>query len=428
MFQANRSSRVYLYMDFVKIKFGPAAQKVADLSTIMTFVPSKKNQLIPQGKFSLWKLRFLYTLTIFAFYLVIQRFNLWEHFGVQEMNPSFADLRSIFSARDCFQINEPMQIYSKSCDIWNRPFNYPLPTIALASIVHFTQASMWILGDLYALLLISTLGYWFSYAYSKKPNYLTIVIFLMIGISPATLLLAERGNYDTVIFLLFTLGFFWAGKGKTKYASLTFFCAGLLKVYLIPLNLLLAFIDPNPKIRKLNFWLFTLNLFLFAPTAEVIYRNTPVSLANSFGFPFFFHLSGQSPIFVYFVVTVIFLISCLLIKFVSEITLYFHELRKRVFTSSEVLFLIALFGFCLPYFATVSFNYRIIFILPIAVLNYTNVNRRIRIMGLGLFLIQFLVSMSTTLMLSMYTNTMLLAIVLILLVESILHWKKSVSL
>jgi hypothetical protein len=352
-----------------------------------------------------------YAALSFALFLVVRFFDLWSIFHVQEMNPDFADLRSIFSARDCLHHFNLFGIYELRCDIWKRPFNYPISTIATSYVVHFNQKNLWLLGIFMAFLLSCSLAYWFYLAIKSCSNFYTCLIFGSLFLSPSIFLLEERGNYDSIIFVLFTSGFVLLRKGNKKSSIVLFFLCGLLKVYLIPINLVLGVLERNLVRRKINFSFFLINLILVLPFLSRLIKNTPVSPSNSFGFMI---LLGQTNnqylrwIFALMIAVLFFYLTRYIYLKGINCILFGEDSFSNINLSQ---YLCTLGAFFVPYFALISFNYRIIFLLPLVALNFETRTASMKILSALLVLVIDFIGWNPLLSYSLIMNALLFSLV-----------------
>lgn len=168
------------------------------------------------------------------FLLLLNKFSAFKIFGVPTMTPSFADLRLITSASDCYSAGS-WSMTSSSCDPWGRPFNYPSLWVKIFSFLDLGEARTYALGNLELVILSSSLIYWVRWAYlrmnSDKPKRYFAIISIFILVSPPILLLGERGNIDIVIFAGMTLAYFMASRSAYLSSGLLVSFLGTLKLY-----------------------------------------------------------------------------------------------------------------------------------------------------------------------------------------------------
>ena len=153
--------------------------------------------------------------------------------GVPIFDPSFADLRLITTASDCFLTSEWSMI-SPSCDPWGREFNYPSLWVKLFAALNISEANTVFVGVVEILLLSSVFAYWIWRipAFHKgKSAWIYYFFVLSFVISPPILLLMERGNVDTLIFVGLTFAAELLRRGFFLRVSFLILLLGALKLY-----------------------------------------------------------------------------------------------------------------------------------------------------------------------------------------------------
>ncbi len=186
--------------------------------------------------------------------LLLSHFSAFKMLGVPTMTPQFADLRIITTSVDCF-LDGTWSMTGVSCDPWGRPFNYPSLWIRLFALFQLGESRTIILGSIEILILSASLIYWSRWTFGKleslaQKQFFPFMVF-MILFSPPILLLAERGNVDTLIFAGATLAFVLYRKFKFFTAGLLVAFLGVLKLY--PFLALMSFFEISRK--KINFLL-----------------------------------------------------------------------------------------------------------------------------------------------------------------------------
>jgi hypothetical protein len=149
----------------------------------------------------------------------------WTYLGVPSMSPSFADLRNITEALECYRqgfdplINNP-------CDPWNRPMNYPRIWLFLSSL-GLDHHHTFILGVFLAALFYACI---FFIVITKRLNVGEGFIYGLVLCSPAVMLAVERGNNDLVIFILLCLSILLIQKHRI-FPYFLILIASILKLY-----------------------------------------------------------------------------------------------------------------------------------------------------------------------------------------------------
>lgn len=183
------------------------------------------------------------------FLIFLSEFSGFRLLGVPIMNPSFADLRFITSASDCYS-SGAWSMTSVSCDPWERPFNYPSLWVKFFSYLGLGESKTIFLGILELLILSAALIYWIHWAYLRLDYYSSRKMFAIFALctllSPPILLLAERGNIDILIFAGMTLAHFNLTRSAYLTAGLLVSLLGTLKLY--PFLALLKILDFRKRV------------------------------------------------------------------------------------------------------------------------------------------------------------------------------------
>jgi len=166
------------------------------------------------------------------------------------MYPPFADLITITGSVDC--LRNGMDPYSvTSFDPWLRTYNYPRLWLSLFDIIGFDRSSTNILGISMAFLFSLATCLFFSF---RKP--IQIITALALILSPSVLFLLERGNSDTIIYLLIVFAVFYLdrinilnGEIRLHLKYLIIIFTACLKIYPGVLLALIFFEDITLKKR-----------------------------------------------------------------------------------------------------------------------------------------------------------------------------------
>ena len=173
---------------------------------------------------------YLFAFTLFCawvlYLLVLNHYKLWAFIGVPRMEPLFADLHAILSARECHARGVDV-FNSNPCDVMGRIHVYG--SIWLGFKGWNVNAPLWLWGaTVNAVFMISAVGI-------IKPSSITeLFISCLILFSPAVTLAIERANNDIVIFVLVLISAALLSSQHLihrVFAVLTIYLAALLKIY-----------------------------------------------------------------------------------------------------------------------------------------------------------------------------------------------------
>ncbi len=118
----------------------------------------------------------------------------WDRLGVPDLQPSFADLRSVTSAWECDRQGTPV-LPVNPCDPYGgRPANYPSLWLAPSGL-GLGQGSTVALGVASAVVFLVSLLFLLSRARARGR-----LLCAAVAISPGVMLGVERGNVDILLF------------------------------------------------------------------------------------------------------------------------------------------------------------------------------------------------------------------------------------
>jgi hypothetical protein len=174
----------------------------------------------------------LFFTLIFSIYVFLAVKGLFVKLRVPIMTPTFGDLRLITSTAECVQNDLNWSLRSSSCDPWNRPFNLPSIWAELFAFLDLTESKTTIIGYLFIALFSLAATYWF-YQFINFTQLFgvyrlgAVAALLLLFISPPVLLLVERGNVDVLIFVGTTFSVYLLKRNGFTAAFLVTLLGGL---------------------------------------------------------------------------------------------------------------------------------------------------------------------------------------------------------
>lgn len=155
----------------------------------------------------------------------------------------FFDTWQVLKSADCFK-SIGWNIYNTiDTDICHN-YYYGSSLIRFLRILNFGVHINLVVGIVFLFFLaISISGYFQTNSRSD------LLIFLLVISSPAVSLLAERGNFDILIFALFTLALTLISNGIPKFGFIILCVASLFKFYTLPLTILISLLPEFRRIR-----------------------------------------------------------------------------------------------------------------------------------------------------------------------------------
>jgi hypothetical protein len=132
--------------------------------------------------------------------------GLWKYtFSLSSPRP-FLDLELVTSNVDCHIANPQLLVSELTCDPGNRAFNYPEFMIDLASILRVGSSFNFALGVFFQFLFIGTLYFLVClFGWKLQPKLAKLFLILLASVSPPVFFVLERGNTDSIVFVLTVL-------------------------------------------------------------------------------------------------------------------------------------------------------------------------------------------------------------------------------
>lgn len=203
----------------------------------------------------------------------------WKKLGIGSLQPPFADLRTVQAGLDALRQGLDPQVVNPT-DPWARPMNYPSVWLRIAHALHWEVERNYLLfaagcGAAFAACCFDLLR--------RYPAWWVLVL----ALPGAPALLIERGNNDSVIFVLLYLAAVCARPVFVVLVPL----ATVLKLY--PLLALPAFAGQR-RAMLLAAAGCAAALLAIAPELGAIRSATPASPLLSFGLPVYAHALGAA--------------------------------------------------------------------------------------------------------------------------------------
>lgn len=207
--------------------------------------------------------------------------NTWGWALFPQMTPRFADLRMVTRTADCVA-EGGWSMASDSCDLWARQYNYPPLWAWGFSLLNLGESRTELAGVILGALVIGAVVCMGWVVALQSDSWWGFVAVLAASASPPIAILIERGNTDSIVFLLIVTAALFAAKSRVVSIVVSSVAAGL-KVFPA-----IAFWHFYAK-RK-TWWepaLFaSLTLFLLVPTLRylpLISQRTPYTSEYSYG-------------------------------------------------------------------------------------------------------------------------------------------------
>jgi hypothetical protein len=144
---------------------------------------------------------------VFLLVLTNFRWDFWKFFFSLSSSDKFLDLQLITSNTECYLANPNLDVADLSCDIGGRVFNYPEFMLLVASRLRLVERMSFGVGIFFQLIMLLSLFMLISY-YGRNSEVTRTKIFLLalFCVSPPLLFVLERGNTDSLVFVLTIAG------------------------------------------------------------------------------------------------------------------------------------------------------------------------------------------------------------------------------
>ena len=199
-----------------------------------------------------------YSLLYFLFFAIQQSMNwpLLNYWGIR--GPiRFWDANVVLTMSDCY-LRVGLSVFNTFKGDTCTGYMYGSELLRTLSYLNIGVNNTYVIGWIFLTILALIFGFLTSLL--NPPNFLTGFLISLIFISPPILLLVERGNFDSLIFILF----FGAVISFKYWYSFPSFLIILListwKFYTLPLAALMLLKIKNPYLRIPGYRLFTFSL------------------------------------------------------------------------------------------------------------------------------------------------------------------------
>ncbi|CAN2169992.1 hypothetical protein MCELANE86_00051 [Candidatus Nanopelagicaceae bacterium] len=282
---------------------------------------------------------------------------------------NFLDSWQVLKSADCYreiglavyEVNNPCMLYA-----------YGRPLLWVLSDFHLGASQTSAFGLAFIVILAIVLGKIIQMAESVKKY--RIVITILIVTSPPILLLADRGNFDTIILAgLFLAQNLWKKK-KFTLAILTVFIITLFKYYTLPLLILTAILAKSWRLKFLGALFFVISMFSIIRDLRLTqfeFSSISAHLTFGMGHEFLFFSKYESLNFLVdnarllglieiIGLTLLFQITAM--KFIDTSTINLADTQNVNF------FFISLIIFLTCYISGSNADYRLVFFVPACLL------------------------------------------------------------
>lgn len=312
--------------------------------------------------------------------------NRWGALLPNAMWP-FADLGVLTGASDCLLLAPTVP--GDTCAWTSLPngypdyYNYPRFLYLTLAALGVGFESTWSLGLLFIALLSISVGLLTYLSLKGRPSLSKSVLIAFFALTPPFFLLMERGNSDTLAFFLFTIGVTLVSFRKTGFGAVVLSAAAVFKIF--PFGAGLVILLPRER-RTLHFYVFAFlaiaGVATYLPDLQLMLSRTPQSIGSAFGaavLPYaisqFFFMFQLDPVVARLIGLLVFLVTTIFCFFLinkwgrnsgwsKDWFLMMDSLSRDA--AAKYLFVSGAGSFGLAYLLGTSYDYRLIFLFPVA--------------------------------------------------------------
>ena len=323
-----------------------------------------------------------------AIFWGVRVLNWWHFFNFGPMKPDFADLRAYTSQVTCAQ--KGIDYLEINCDPWGRGIGLLGVYVPLLKFFDLNESRTAIVGNAFQVLLFLSI---YAVAYALKldlSKFKNAILLLLAMTSPPIAIAVERGQFEIIILVLSILAGFLLYAKKQYFVYLIFGFLSVLKIYpIIVLTLLLANRSIKKSIRQLlfGFIVFVISSVMIFSAINAQANNLPNNW-RSHGFFRTFGVTVLPYLSVKFLqdtelLSANFSFSLMqahalgmFFTFFLMLIIYFLRINKKVFGPNltplieekslrSMFILLSLSMVYICYFVVSSYDYRMIYLLPL---------------------------------------------------------------
>ena len=307
--------------------------------------------------------------TLFIYYLICSVTN-WKPISNVKGQTLFGDLNLILSYSECTD-NQSSALLVSQCE---SSFVYGQSLLTIIRYISISQTFVNVIG--YSLMIVTLICSVELFRLIKPfPSVKYEFVTILYLASPAVVLLFERGNLDSLIFILTTISVFLFLKNYNLLSQFLMFFATITKFYPIPIMYINYKLSKSKVIKLGNLLLLIFSMlfiisFLFSPNVQFIPNPTRVAFGSSLvgkslNQLFEFNISRVWQLIIGLVSL---MFSHIFLKSISKKYSLLAEYKIKLVSLSPTLkYILFVFSsvYLFTFFLSMNFDYRLIFLLPI---------------------------------------------------------------
>ena len=330
---------------------------------------------------------FVISAILITFYLYqdLTKWSLITYVGAQG-GITYIDAYTVLFYAECFsQVGNFVFEYGPICPAWANGSGL----LRLLDIIGAGTVDTALFGHVFTYLIIFTFVY-FLYLL-RAYRYAQIVLFFGL-ISPPNWLLMERGNFDSLMYLLVFLSAILLFKGFTVTSIILLASSTLMKFYTLPLLVILFLLNKKIYIKVFIIITFLLTVLLVLSDFNKIHNFPHTAGNNHFGMRIIGNYLGKINIKLTMpianILGLFLLIICVILIFIFLLKFEPELFQKQLFTPVvEVFYLLMSGAFLACFIAGLSVDYRLIFYVVSAPFTIILLKRWHKLFASSLFLI-----------------------------------------
>jgi len=317
------------------------------------------------------RIKFFSLTAIFFGFYIWQLKNTWIFLGRNEIN--FGDLGYVINCGDSDNLKSNFFSHNDCPD-----YMYGSLVLRIIEILGVTTNLVYPFG----IFFIACLSAIFSYlSISVNNKILSFIVGSMILLSPPIELIIQRGNLDSLMFILVFISSVLISKNRTGISLSLLSISSLLKFYTLPLLIWYSLFFAHKFSKKMINQIYLFVILVICVIDIININRFPSDAQNFFGSAIFgeyltFLIYGSNshgnPFFSAILGFLLYLLACFIIFKLSKFKNIFPAISDFYANrTSLIIFVLNFFTFLSCYFAGLNIDYRLIFIAA-ATLSFLN--------------------------------------------------------
>ncbi len=326
----------------------------------------------------------IFLLTVFYTFHDITKWSIMKSLGAQ--GPIlYVDSSTVLHYSRCFEnIGIKVFLNGEICSNWN----YSTSLLRLIGVLELQNTNEQLIGKMFTYFLL--LSFCVLLYLLRGHSFAQVTLFLGL-ISPPVWLLIERGNFDTVIYLLIFLSALIYAQGYKIISILLISISSILKFYTLPLLFFIWIKSRGFYLKLFSSIIFLVSVVLIAFDLRLLDKNNVIQAGNNhFGLKIIGNYLGKLGIEIYlpaqYLLSGFFFFASIVITYLIVLRFPFVHLNNPNLSKLKILYLFNFVVFISMYLTGLSVDYKLIFAMTTAPFLIIHSQRKFRFLVLLLFL------------------------------------------